>query len=138
MPVALKLNDREAHAAAELARALVASGVPPEEIGVIAPFRAQAARLRQHAGDLVERGLTVDTVDRFQGGERRVILLSLTAAAPPSEEMAAFLSDPRRLNVALTRAREKLIILGNRAAVANLPFLGDLAAHCADLVMPWQ
>ncbi len=137
-PVATKLNDREARAAADLARALVESGLPPDAIGIIAPFRAQAARLRQHAGDLVPRGLTVDTVDRFQGGERRVILLSLTVAAPPSEEMATFLSDPRRLNVALTRAREKLIILGNRAAVADLPWLGDLAAHCADLVMPWN
>ncbi len=128
-----KLNDAEARAAALLARALADSGLDPAEIGIIAPFRAQVARIRQHAGDLIARGATIDTVDRFQGGERRVILLSLVAATPPvpDSQHATFLSDPRRLNVALTRARHKLIILGWRPAFADLPLVRDLADHCA-------
>jgi DNA replication ATP-dependent helicase Dna2 len=131
-PARAKVNEAEAHAAANLAAALVASGLAPEEIGVIAPFRAQVARIRQVAGDLVARGLTIDTVDRFQGGERAAIILSLTAAAPLAVDspLAPFLGDPRRLNVALTRARHKLIILGHRAAFADQPLLHALAETC--------
>ena len=128
-----KLNVAEAHVAASLARSLIASGVSASDIGIIAPFRAQAARIRQTISDLVECGTTIDTVDRFQGGERSVIILSLTAATPPlaKSPLAVFLSDARRLNVALTRARHKLIILGHAAALEGLPLLRDLADHCA-------
>lgn len=127
-----KVNDQEAIAAAELADALIASGLGPAQIGIIAPFRAQVARIRQMAAEPVARGITVDTVDRFQGGERSVILLSLTATQPltPESALGTFLADPHRLNVALTRARHKLIILGYRPAIAGLPLLRDLADHC--------
>lgn len=137
---ALKVNEAEAQMAAQLALALAASGLDATEIGVIAPFRAQVARIRQLAGDLVAQGATIDTVDRFQGSERAAIILSLTASAPltPAAGLPAFLGDPRRLNVALTRARHKLIILGNRAAVAPQSLLGALAEHCADVAVEWR
>jgi DNA replication ATP-dependent helicase Dna2 len=127
-----KTSDAEAIVAVELARALAESGLDASEIGIIAPFRAQVARIRRLAGSLLAQGATIDTVDRFQGGERRAIILSLVATVPlvPNGRHPAFLSDPRRLNVALTRARQKLIILGWRPALAEMPLLRSLAEHC--------
>lgn len=136
----VKLNEAEAQAAAQLIQALVQSGLDAHEIGVIAPFRAQVARIRQLASAAVEQGATIDTVDRFQGGERAAIILSLVAATPPASDspLATFLSDARRLNVALTRARHKLIVLGHPPALAHLPMLRDLAAHCAGCTVEWE
>jgi DNA replication ATP-dependent helicase Dna2 len=137
-----KLNDAEARIAAELAKSCVVAGVAPADLGIIAPFRAQAAHIRQMITDLVKDGTTVDTADRFQGGERSVIILSLvaTAAPVPDSQLGKFLSDARRLNVALTRARHKLVILGHRPAFASLPLLRDLALHCdeAEVMIEWN
>jgi DNA replication ATP-dependent helicase Dna2 len=137
-----KLNDAEAQIASELARSFIAGGVAPADLGIIAPFRAQAAHIRQMITDLVGGGATVDTVDRFQGGERSVIILSLvaTTAPPPDSQLGKFLCDARRLNVALTRARHKLIILGHQTALAKLPLLRDLALHCdeAGVMIQWS
>ncbi len=137
-----KLNDAEAQIAADLAQSFVASGVAPADLGIIAPFRAQAAHIRQMITNLVKSGTTVDTVDRFQGGERSVIILSLvaTTAPAPDSQLGKFLCDARRLNVALTRARHKLVILGHRPAFASLPLLRDLALHCDETgaVIHWD
>ncbi|MBA3825139.1 MAG: AAA family ATPase [Ktedonobacterales bacterium] len=131
-----KLNEAEARVAAALAHALADSGLDPSEIGIIAPFRAQVAHIRHLAEDLVRRGATIDTVDRFQGGERAAIILSLVIATPPGEgsPVSGFLDEPRRLNVGLTRARQKLIILGHRPALEAMPLLHALAEHCANKV----
>ncbi len=78
----------------------------------------------------------VDTVDRFQGAEREVILLSL-GGAPIAPEWggrgAEFLADPRRLNVALTRAQRKLIVLGDRRELERIPTLRKLVTYCGAL-----
>ena len=82
-----------------------------------------------------ETGVLVDTVDRFQGGERSVIFYSFGGGGPTTwgGRGPDFLADPNRLNVALTRARHKLIILGNRAALEEIPLLRRLVAYCASL-----
>jgi len=72
-----------------------------DDIGIIAPFRAQVALIRQLLPDM-----DVDTVDRFQGSEKAVIVLSTTTVLD-----IPLLSDERRINVALTRAQKKLIVL---------------------------
>jgi DNA replication ATP-dependent helicase Dna2 len=133
-----KLNLVEAEIVHEALELLLAAGIPPRAIGVIAPFRAQVAAIRHHALRLAERfgdGLVVDTVDRFQGGERMVIILSfaLSVALPPESQIAAFLADEHRLNVALTRAQRKLILVGNRRALAPLPIYRRLLNYCAQL-----
>ena len=79
--------------------------VPQERIGVISPFRAQVALLRK---ELAATGVTVDTVERYQGGERDVVLISFVKSRG-----TGFVFDDRRLNVAITRARRKLILVAH-------------------------
>ncbi|HEX6778476.1 MAG TPA: AAA domain-containing protein [Ktedonobacterales bacterium] len=133
-----KLSLVEAEVVNEALELLLAAGIPARAIGVIAPFRAQVAAIRHYVLRLAERfgdGLVVDTVDRFQGGERMVIVLSFAAslALPPESQIAAFLADEHRLNVALTRAQRKLILVGNRRALAPLPIYRRLLNYCAQL-----
>ena len=118
-----------------LVRALRQAGVAAEDIGVIAPYRAQVAAVRERLAASGETDVLVDTVDRFQGGERPVILYSFGGggASAWGGRGPDFLADPNRLNVALTRARHKLIVLGNRAALEEIPLLGRLVAYCASL-----
>ncbi len=100
----------EARVVRELCAALLAGGVDAGEIGVIAPYRAQVALIRGLLREDGLQGIVTDTVDRFQGSERSVILLSLVGG---SGGVGHLLRDERRLNVALTRARHKLILLGH-------------------------
>jgi len=109
-------NDEEADTVRELITALVAGGIRPEEIGVVTPFRAQAARIRQLLRLALPFGasrlVTVDTVERFQGQEREVMLVAMTASEPAFiDRLADFLFQPERLNVAVTRARVKTLML---------------------------
>lgn len=102
------------------------------DVGVISPYKAQVQYLRQ----LLRRdeffkpyrhALTVNTVDGFQGQERDVILISLVRAN--EEGQIGFLGDLRRMNVAMTRARMKLIILGNAATLTRHTFYRQLYAY---------
>ena len=67
--------------------------------------------------------LSVDTVDRFQGGERPVIIMSFATTTKPDadSQLRDHLTNPHRLNVALTRAQKKLILVGNASALESLP-----------------
>ena len=99
------------------------------DVGIISPYRAQVQYLRQ----LIRKReffkpfrqlISVNTVDGFQGQERDVILISLVRAN--DEGQIGFLSDLRRMNVAITRARMKLIILGDTTTLARHPFYAKL------------
>jgi len=107
---AARTSMAEARVVCELCAALQAGGVDAGEIGVIAPYRAQVALIRGLLREDGLDGIVADTVDRFQGSERSVILLSLVGG---SGGVGRLLRDERRLNVALTRARHKLILLGH-------------------------
>ncbi len=104
-----KARPAEAAVAAGIALDLIKFGVPAAEIGIITPYRAQQGLIRKHLAEAAMTELSVDTVDRFQGGEREVIILSLTR----SDAVTSFLADKKRLNVSLSRARSKLILLGH-------------------------
>ncbi|MDO4158978.1 MAG: AAA domain-containing protein [Prevotellaceae bacterium] len=99
------------------------------DVGVISPYRAQVQYLRQ----LIRKReffkpyrslIAVNTVDGFQGQERDVILISLVRSN--DEGQIGFLADLRRMNVAITRARMKLIILGDAKTMAHTPFYKKL------------
>ena len=125
-----KASTLQAYVASTLMLALRRAGTAPGDLGVIAPYRAQVAAIRQRLAAESEETILVDTVDRFQGGERKVILFSFGGEAPRGMQ---FLSDPHRLNVALTRAQRKLILLGNRRRLEQDPLLRKLVAYCAAL-----
>jgi DNA replication ATP-dependent helicase Dna2 len=131
----------EANAVADCVEDLVRQhGVPPKEIAVIAPFRAQVRLLRsaiQHKGlgDLDD--LVVDTVERIQGQEREVVVVSLTAGDPAeSRGRGAFHLSLHRLNVALSRARTKAVLVASAHAFRALPHDADglrMASLCKEL-----
>ncbi len=104
----------------QLTAALLRGGLPPSELAIISPFRKQGRRIRkrlQEATDLaagLEREIVVDTVERMQGQEREVILISCAASEPSFvRAVADFLFLPSRLNVAVTRARSKVILISS-------------------------
>ena len=102
------------------------------DFGIISPYRAQVqylrGRIRQSAVLRPVRDLlTANTVDGFQGQERDVIFISLVRANDQGQ--IGFLGDLRRMNVAITRARMKLVILGEAATLARHPFYADLLAY---------
>lgn len=109
---------REAEAAVELIQVLLEAGIPAAEIGVVVPFRAQGRLirnlLRRHVQAADRNQIVVDTVERMQGQEREVVIVSLTTSNTAfAAEMAEFLFQPQRLNVAVTRPRSKLVIIGS-------------------------
>ncbi|MBK9519248.1 MAG: AAA family ATPase [Anaeromyxobacter sp.] len=112
--------------AAEVERVL-ALGVSPAEVAVITPYDGQVQRLRALLAARVEQGLEVDTVDGFQGREKEAVVVSLVRANEDGE--VGFLADVRRMNVALTRARKKLVVVGDGATVARHPFYERFLAH---------
>ncbi len=95
---------------------------PRPSIGIISPFKAQGQRIREllleELDDLAWL-VDVDTVERYQGGERDIILVSMVK----TERAGDFLSDMRRLNVTLTRARKKLIVFGHKTCLELNPRL---------------
>jgi superfamily I DNA and/or RNA helicase len=110
-------NLREADLVCRKTRALIEAGVPAESIALIAPYAAQVRALRERLG---VAGLEIDSVDGFQGREKEAIIISLVRSNPQGE--IGFLSDVRRMNVAMTRARRKLLIIGNSATLSTHPF----------------
>jgi superfamily I DNA and/or RNA helicase len=112
-------NPSEAELVQRLVRRWIDSGLPPDRIGVITPYSAQSAALRRLLEAELARGLEVDSVDGFQGREKEAILISLVRSNESGE--VGFLGDPRRLNVAITRAKRKLIVLGDSATLSSDP-----------------
>ena len=99
------------------------------DVGIISPYRAQVQYLRRLLAKReffkpFRRNISVNTVDGFQGQERDVILISLVRANDRGD--IGFLRDLRRMNVAITRARMKLIILGDVATMTRHPFYRKL------------
>jgi superfamily I DNA and/or RNA helicase len=120
-----RLNPQEADLAARKVRELLAAGVRPEDIAVIAPYSAQVRRLRSLLADV--EGLEIDSVDGFQGREKEAVVLSLVRSNTEGE--IGFLADIRRTNVALTRARRGLIVIGDSATLSVLPFYQRLCEY---------
>ncbi|MDN3688211.1 IGHMBP2 family helicase [Cyclobacterium jeungdonense] len=105
------------------------------QVGLIAPYRAQVRLIRQYLDESEEwlflkqkmENISINTVDGFQGQEKDIILISLTRSNPQGE--IGFLSDTRRMNVALTRAKRKLIVIGDSATIGCHPFYQAFLDH---------
>jgi ATP-dependent RNA/DNA helicase IGHMBP2 len=101
-------------------------------LGIITPYRAQVELLTRIAESSVileplKKMLTINTVDAFQGQERDVIAISFVRSNDKSE--VGFLGDIRRTNVAMTRARKKLIMIGDSATLGAHPFYLQLIEY---------
>jgi DNA replication ATP-dependent helicase Dna2 len=127
-------------------------GIAPDEIGVVVPYRAQSRLIRSLFRQIIGeeeivKKLVVDTVERMQGQEREVVMLSFTTSNPFfAAQVADFLLQPQRLNVAVTRPRTKLILLGSYrlldveqvdpAYQEAVKLLRSLLASCRTIVLP--
>jgi len=105
-------NPLEARIVEEIVKDFLMMKVPEDWIGVITPYDDQVNLLAKSLP-----GIRVSTVDGFQGREKEIILLSLVRSNPQGE--VGFLKDTRRLNVALTRACSKLVVIGDSATVSR-------------------
>jgi len=123
-----RLNPQEAALVARRVRRLVELGLAGGDIAVIAPYAAQVRLLREQ---LDVPGLEIDTVDGFQGREKEAVVISLVRSNPTGE--IGFLADVRRMNVALTRARRKLIVIGDTATLASNDFYSRLIEYVESL-----
>ena len=107
------------------------------DVGIISPYRAQVQYLKRLLKKYeffkpYRRLISVNTVDGFQGQERDVILISLVRSN--DEGQIGFLKDLRRMNVAMTRARMKLIILGDKSTMTKHPFYQKLWEYVEGLL----
>jgi DNA replication ATP-dependent helicase Dna2 len=105
-------NPTEAEAVAETVQSYLDAGVSHADIGVIAPYRAQVAEISKH----VPESVAVDTVDRFQGSSKEVIVISFVATGDLDSPI---FEDYRRVNVALTRAKKALVLVGDAEALGT-------------------
>ncbi|MGM9804017.1 MAG: DEAD/DEAH box helicase [Muribaculaceae bacterium] len=130
----LQVSDTEARFAAATVAEYIKKGLGASDVAVIAPFRAQVAAVRRaimrlkDVDDADKQQVAVETVDKMQGQEREVIIYTMTAGdAEYAAEMADFLYNANKLNVAFSRAKSKLIIVGNVARMKELD--ADAYAH---------
>ena len=102
-------------------------------VGIITPYRHQQEFLRQELNseildDTVKRNIEIKTIDGFQGEEKDIIYISFVRSNQKGE--IGFLSDVRRTNVAITRAKKKLIMIGDSATLASNEFYRKLIEYC--------
>ena len=117
-------NLGEAKVVERYVRGMLSSGVAPSEIAIITPYAAQVRLLRQKLG---ETGVEIDTVDGFQGREKEAVVISLVRSNAEGE--IGFLLDERRMNVAMTRARRRLVIVGDGATLSQHAFFGKVMSY---------
>ncbi|MDB5193746.1 MAG: helicase, partial [Segetibacter sp.] len=104
-------------------------------IAVISPYKHQVEVLKEQllsSPDLadVKGAITVNTIDSFQGQERDIVYISMTRSN--TENSIGFLSDIRRMNVAMTRARKKLVVIGDSATISIHSFYADFITYAQD------
>lgn len=142
----------EAEVVCELVQCLIQARIPAAEIGVVVPYRAQGRLVRNLLRDALPsrdmiKEIVADTVERMQGQEREVVLVSFATSNPAfAAGLADFFFQPQRLNVAITRPRTKLILVGSqhvlRAELEDeeqqswVDLMRDLVANCTVFSLP--
>ena len=115
-----KSNKREARACYKLVSSLLDEGFSVDDIGIVAPFRAQVALIKNKLGGL---SVQVDTVEKYQGREKEVIIFSSTARSAAILSMMSPKSglEDKKLNVAVSRAKRRLYLLGSEGVLSSRP-----------------
>ncbi|MCQ2203706.1 MAG: AAA domain-containing protein [Bacteroidales bacterium] len=123
----MQTSDKEAQKIIEMLVDYKRHGLPLTDVCVLSPFRAQAANIRRQikkSKDLADedkKSVMVDTIDKMQGQEREVVILSMAAGdIDYMNEVGDFLYNPNKFNVAFSRAKSKLIIVGNATNLKKL------------------
>jgi ATP-dependent RNA/DNA helicase IGHMBP2 len=119
-----RFNREEADLVLKKVQALLEAGLAPSDLAVISPYSAQVRLLREK---LQQPELEIDSVDGFQGREKEAVIVTLVRSNRDSE--IGFLEDVRRMNVALTRARRKLIVIGDSATITVDPFYRRMVTY---------
>lgn len=104
-------------------------------IGIISPYKHQVEVLKElmlASTEMLELSnfITINTVDSFQGQERDIVYISMARSNP--ENVIGFLSDIRRMNVAMTRARKKLVVIGDSATLSQHHFYADFISYAQE------
>jgi superfamily I DNA and/or RNA helicase len=120
-------NPGQAERVASEARRLLSRGLSPSDLAVITPYLAQARLLRERLAPELAQGLEIGTVDGFQGREKEAVIVDLVRSNDDGE--LGFLTDVRRMNVAITRARRFLMVVGDSGTLARHPFYERFLAH---------
>ncbi len=120
-----RYNPQEALFTVQLARELLKIGLLPQDIGIITPYKDHEEFIKKHISEV-----EVKSVDGFQGREKQVIIISLVRSN--AEEQIGFLKDHRRINVAITRAKRKLIIVGDSTTISSDPLLSRLIEYIGE------
>ncbi|XP_027758978.1 protein ZGRF1 isoform X2 [Empidonax traillii] len=123
-------NMAEAHFAVKLIQALIASGVEGAAIGVITLYKSQMYKIQSllsgvHSEAFEVKPVQVSTVDAFQGAEKEIIVLSCVRT-----RQFGFIDSEKRMNVALTRAKRHLLIVGNLTCLSRNKLWGRVIHHC--------
>lgn len=130
-------NESEAKIVKAQVHRLIEDGVSADDIGVITPYNGQVKLIEQELSqlDLPPRRIEVDTIDSFQGSEREAIIVSFVRSNPEGNSGFLEFSEegPRRLNVALTRARKRCVLIGDWSTLAAQYRSESCASDYADL-----
>ena len=106
-------------------------------IGIISPYKAQVSYMQETfqnnnpINDTFSQKIAINTIDSFQGQERDIVYISLVRSNDQGE--IGFLADTRRMNVAMTRARKKLVIIGDSATIGNNPFYSSFMDYINEI-----
>ena len=124
-------NSGNADRVAAEARRLLSRGLAPTDVAIIAAYSAQARRLRLLLAAERAAGLEVGTVDGFQGREKEAVIVDLVRSNDNGE--LGFLSNTRRMNVALTRARRFLLVVADSATLGAHPYYAELLEYVDEI-----
>ncbi|XP_072236496.1 DNA replication ATP-dependent helicase/nuclease DNA2 [Leuresthes tenuis] len=108
---------------------LIKAGCKPSDVGVIAPYRQQLKTISALLQSPAFTGVEVNTVDRYQGRDKSVIILSFVRSAAEEGNLGELLKDWRRLNVAITRAKHKLLMVGSVTTLRRFAPVEKLLNH---------
>lgn len=112
-----KFNEGEAKVALDHYKSLIDLGIPSSSIALISPYSAQVALLRETLDTQSITPPEINSIDAFQGREKDVVILSLVRSNP--EGVVGFLGEMRRINVAMTRAKKQLVIIGDSETLSR-------------------